>query len=84
MLGLFVLLILSLGLFHIDKIISTLETSISCSKDRWRSYICIPSGAQTHIIACTLKGSREQGGATPFCAEKPFKKKTIKNSSISH
>ena len=32
--------------------------AISWSKDRWKSYICIPSGAQTDIIAHT-KGDPE-------------------------
>ena len=63
------LLILSLGLFHIEKIISKVWTSISWSKDRWRSYICIPSGAQTHIIAHT-KGEPRARLSNPFLCRK--------------
>ena len=39
------------------KLISKFWMSISRSKERWRSYICIPSRAQTHIIAHTQKGA---------------------------
>ena len=35
------------------KVVSKFWMSISRSKERWRSYICIPSGAKIHIIAHT-------------------------------
>ena len=70
-------LILSLVLFQIKKIISKLWMSISLSKDRWRSYICIPSGAQTHIIAHT-KGEPQARVSNPFFVQK---KTILKNNN---
>ena len=55
--------------------------SISRSKDCWRSYICIPSGAQTHIIAHT-KGRPWARLSNPFLCRKTVLK-TIKSFSIS-
>ena len=63
---------MSLSLFHKEKIISKFWTSISWSKDRWRSYICIPSGAQTHIIAHT-KGEPQARLSNPcLCRKKKY------------
>ena len=55
---------------------------IPWSKDRWRIYICIPSGAQTHIIAQT-KGEPQAGLSNPFLCRKKLHFKTIQSFSIS-
>ena len=44
------LCVLSLSLFYIEKIISIFQMSISWSKERWRSFICIPSVKDTSIF----------------------------------
>ena len=49
------LFVLSLGLFHIEKIIWKFLTSISWSKELWKSYIGIPSVAQTNITTHTKR-----------------------------
>ena len=55
------------------KIISKFWTSLSWSKDRRRSYICIPSGAQTHILAHT-KVELWARPSNAFLCRKPFLK----------
>ena len=75
------LLILWLGLFNIEKMISKFWRSISRSKERWRSYICIPSEAQTQIIAHT-KGKLWARLSNPFLCRKPILK-TIKSFSFA-
>ena len=75
------LLVLSLYRFDMDKIISKFQTSISWWKERWRSYICIPSGAHTHMMTHT---KREPHGRLrdPFLCRKTILE-TIKSVSIS-
>ena len=64
-----------------EKIISKFQTSISWSKERWRSYICIPSGAQAHMMTHT---KREPHGQLrdPFLCRKTILE-TFKSFSIS-
>ena len=59
------LFILWLGLLHTQKVISKFWMYTSWSKERWRSYICIPSGAHTHILAHT-KGEPWARLSNPF------------------
>ena len=56
--------------------------SISWSKDRWRSYICISNGAQTHIIALA-KGEPRARLINPFLCRKKNILETMKSFSIS-
>ena len=42
---------LSLGLFDMEK--NNFNISEVWLNDRWKSYICIPSGAQTHMMTHT-------------------------------
>ena len=60
---------LSLELFHIETIISKCQMSISWSKDRWRSFICIPREGQTHIMTHTKREPRARP-LNPFFLQK--------------
>ena len=75
------LLVLSLYQFDMEKIISKFQTSISWSKERWRSYICIPSGAQTYMMTHTKREPRGRP-RDPFLCRKTILE-TIKSVSIS-
>ena len=59
------------------KIISKTLLCISWSKGGWRSYICIPSGAQKHLIAHT-KGELQARLRNFLCTKTILK--TVKNS----
>ena len=74
-------LVLSLYWFDMEKIIPKFLTSLSWSKERWRSYICIPSGAQTHMMTHTKREPRGQP-RDPFMCRKTILE-TIKSVSIS-
>ena len=67
--------------FISKKFFSKFWTSISWSKDRLRSYIGIPSGAQTNIIAHT-KGEPRARLSNPFLCRKTILE-TIKSFSVS-
>ena len=61
-------------------------TSLCCSKDCWRGYICTPSWAQTHMIAHT-KGEPRARLSNPFSffsffAENLYQKLSIASQSL--
>ena len=64
-----------------EKIISKFQMSISWSKERWRSYICIPSGAQTHMMTHLKREPRGQLRDPLLCRKTILE--TIKSVSIS-
>ena len=73
--GFFCVFMFNLSLILSDmekKNISIFWMSVSWSKGLWRSYISIPSGAKTHVLA-HIKGEPRARLSTPFLCR--FKKK---------
>ena len=74
------------SIFYFFKSLKRKLTSLCCSKDCWRGYMCTPSWAQTHMIAHT-KGEPRARLSNPFFflfffCRKPILK-TINSFSIS-